>query len=286
LKVPVNARLGSWRFVANAKDAYGNTASGVFTFQVYNASLKFTVDYSGSLERTTILNVTATITYPDGSIATPNEIPSSFNLTISQGNFTWIHIMSFDGTTSSWYAGYDIPQNATLGQYSVAMKVEDPYGNGGQFKTSSQIIPAKFRFAVPQTKSKADPAKLVDVPVYVTYPNGSALTPRVGAVVTAEITNSTGTFTFPMYYNSTDQSWHLYFSTPDLGFRFGATITFSFSAEDIFGNAGRALNAYELDVGAGTQALILATILGGIVPIGLVGWAIATITARRRKHKP
>ena len=286
MKVPIGAPVGKWRFVANARDAYGNTASGVFTFQVVNASLRFSVDSSGSLERTTILNVTATITYPDGSIMTPDQIPSSFNVTISQGNFTWTHIMSFDVTTSSWYAGYDIPQNATLGQYSVAMLIEDSYGNGGQFETSSRIIPARFRFAVPQPTSKVNPLQFVDVPVHVTYPNGSALTPRVGGVVTASMTNSTGAFTFPMVYNSTDQSWHLYFNAPNLGFSFGATVTFSFDAADQFGNSGSTLKAYELDVGAGTQTLILATILGGIVPIALLAWAIATITTRRRKHKP
>jgi fucose permease len=46
------------------------------------------------------------------------------------------------------------------------------------------------------------------------------------------------------------------------------------------------LKAFELDVSAGTETLILATILGAIIPIGLIGWVITTVTARRRKHKP
>jgi hypothetical protein len=286
LKVPVDGALGTWRLVASIRDPYGNTASGTFTFQIIKASLRFGVDFPTTAERTVLLNVTAKITYPDGSMMTQNEIPRGFNVTVSQGNFTWIQLMSFDSTTGAWIAAYPIPQNATLGQYSISMQVEDGYGNAGDFATPTQIVPARLRFGVPQPVSRADPLTIVEIPVHVTYPNGSALIPRVGGVVTASITNSTGTFTFPMNYNSSDQSWHLFYYTPDLGLSFGATIDFSFSAQDQFGNTGSASKAYELEIGAGTQTLILATILGGIVPIALLAWAIATITTRRRKHKP
>jgi hypothetical protein len=68
--------------------------------------------------------------------------------------------------------------------------------------------------------------------------------------------------------------------------KFGLTIKFSFNANDQFGNTGSVSQAFELDVGAGVQTLILATIIGAIVPIGLIGWAIATVSTRRRKHKP
>jgi hypothetical protein len=39
-------------------------------------------------------------------------------------------------------------------------------------------------------------------------------------------------------------------------------------------------------VGAGSQTLILASIIGAVPAIVILGWAIATVTARRRKYKP
>ena len=107
-----------------------------------------------------------------------------------------------------------------------------------------------------------------------------------GGVVFAFLTNSSGTYNFPMTFNTSNDTWHEYFTTPDLGLSFGKAIHFSFSATDKFGNSGIASNAYELDVGAGSGALVLATVIGGLVPIGLLGWAIATISKRRRTHKP
>jgi hypothetical protein len=120
----------------------------------------------------------------------------------------------------------------------------------------------------------------------VRYPNGSALSPGVGGVVIASYANSSGTFTVPLAFNATDRTWLLTFPVPDPGFRFGLTVTFSFTADDQFGNSGAVLKAFELDVGAGTDSLILATVVGAIPPICLIGWAIATVSARRRKHKP
>ena len=286
LKIPVNGRLGPWRIAANLEDAYGNVASGTYLIQVQKAVLQFSVDTPASAERTTIMNVSARIAYPDGTTVTPSEIPSGFNVTITHGNFTWTHAMSFNGGTGRWSAGYAIPQNATLGDYGIAMRTEDEWANGGSFATTSVVVPATFSFDVPQRVVKAEAKTFVDIFVYVRYPNGSALIPSVGGQVVATHTNSSGTFGFPMVYNSTDGSWHMFFYAPDLGVSFGITLTFSFDAKDAFGNSGAVANAYEVDVGAGTQTLILATILGAVVPAALVGWAIVTISGRRRKHKP
>jgi len=120
----------------------------------------------------------------------------------------------------------------------------------------------------------------------VLYPNGTALTPAVTGVVIASVSNSSGLFTFPMVFNATDNSWGLPFTAPDPGLRFGLTLKISFSATDEFGNAGMAPDAFLLNVRAGAQTLILATMVGALPPIAVIGWALATVLARRRKHKP
>ena len=163
--------------------------------------------------------------------------------------------------------------------------MEDAFGNDGQFSTTTNVVVARFRFAFAQTNSKVDPSTIVNIPVFVSYPNGTELRSNVG-VVNAAFTNSSGTFTLPMIYNSTDRSWRLIFLAPNTGLTFGVTLELSFEARDAFGNADSAPNAYELAIGAGTQTLILAAIIGAVVPIALVAWAVFAITARRRKYKP
>jgi hypothetical protein len=282
----VNSALGQVLVSATLTDLFGNTASGTLTVQVVKAITDFAVNLPTSAERTAVLNASARITYPDGSVLTPDLVPSGFNLTISRGNFTWTGRMGFNLTTNAWFTGYAIPQNATLGDYSVEIRLLDRYENGGNFSATSSIIPAHFRFYLPLPRERAGPGTLLNVVVLVKYPNGSLLTHRVNGTVIATFSNSTGTFTLPLILNATDGTWHMFFLVPDPGLRFGLTIPFSFTAIDAFGNAGSASHAFELDVGAGTQTLILASIIGAIPAIALLGWAIATVTARRRKYKP
>ncbi|HXZ90051.1 MAG TPA: hypothetical protein VEG61_03215 [Candidatus Dormibacteraeota bacterium] len=276
--------LGSLTVSATVADIFGNTATGSVTLQIIQAVLRFTVD-TPTAQRTTILNVTTRVTYPNGSVITPAELPSGFNVTLSKGNFTWSNAMGFDQSTHNWSTGYRLSQNATLGDYAVAMNVTDPYGNGGAYSGTVSVVPATFIFELPRSMLRVSPNTRVYVVVNVIYPNGSALIPSVGHVV-AEFTNSSGTFTLPLDFNATDRTWLFNVTAPDPGFRFGLTLTFSFIADDQFGNTGAVLKAFELDITAGTETLILATILGSLPPIGLIGWAITTVTARRRKHKP
>ena len=284
LKIPVDATLGKWRIIGTMTDLYGNTASGEFVIQIVKANLKFAVD-TPPTERTTMMKVTARVSYPDGTTVNPSLVSSGFNITISQGNFTWRSGMSFNDTSARWTAGYLVPINATLGDYSVGMVLQDIYGNGGGFNTTARVTPARFTITVPHSNAKANSGNIVDISISVLYPNGTSLN-TYGGVVFAYLSNSSGTYNFPMTFNVSNETWHEYFTTPDPGLSFGKAIHLSFSATDKFGNSGIAANAYELDVGAGTGALVLATVIGGLVPIGLLGWAIATISKRRRTHKP
>jgi hypothetical protein len=286
LEVRENATLGVWIVSANVEDIYNNVASGTFTIQIVKANLGLDVVYSTDPERTTLLNVTAKVTYPDGSKVAATTLPKGFNVSITFGNFTWIHPMNYNQTSGGWSNGYRIPQNATLGDYAISMRVDDAYGNGGQFAATSRVIPAKFSFVVPKPNEKTDPQTLVNIGVFVMYPNGSALIPSVGGNVTASLTDSSGTHAFPMEFNASDRSWHLPYRAPNLGLSFGVTLTFTFDAVDRYGNAGLAPDAYSLSVTAAVTALIISAIVGAIVPIALSAWAILTVSGRRRKHKP
>ncbi len=284
LKVPISATLGKWQVTGSITDLYGNTATGQYSIQIVNATLKFAVNAPTS-ERTTVMNITARISYPDGTTVNSTLIAAGFNVTLRHGNFTWTSGMRYNETNARWIAGYPIPVNATVGDYSLGIALLDIYGNGGVFNSTTSVANAKFVITVPHPKSKANPGNLIDISITVLYPNGSFLTTR-GGIVIASLSNSSGTFTFPMIYNAGEGTWHEYFTAPDLGLSFGKAIPFSFAATDQYGNSGAAANAYELDVGAGIGALILSTVIGAIVPIALLGWAIATVSKRRRQHKP
>jgi hypothetical protein len=147
------------------------------------------------------------------------------------------------------------------------MHVLDRYGNGGNFSGSSIIIPAQFNFYLPKSNVRVNPGTITDVQVLVEYPNGTALTPIVNGNVSAIFSNSSGTFTLPLIFNANDTAWHMFFTAPDPGLRFGLTIPFSFTAGDAFGNTGSRADAFELDVSVGREALVLASIIGAVPPM-------------------
>jgi hypothetical protein len=280
IKFQVNATLGIWNLQASVRDVYGNVGSGTFDFQITRAILRFGVDYPGSVERTTSLNVAARITYPDGS-----PIISGVAFTISVGNLTFTPMMKVNATTGTWRGGYYIGQNATLGQYNLTLTARDSDGNAGRFTALSQVVPAVFIFVLPSRSSVADSWSTFELALYVKYPNGTLLNNRVGSVNATYPLNSTLTKLLPLAFNRTDGKWDMLLSTPE-----GADFTFSFAARDSYGNSGQAANAYSLNVTPSqrliTQRLLLAGIIGILAPVGLLAWAIITVSNKRRKHRP
>lgn len=71
--------------------------------------------------------------------------------------------MSFNETRTRWTAGYHVPVNATVGDYSVAMAVLDIYGDGGEITTKTSVTLATFTVTVPHPRSRANPGNLVDI---------------------------------------------------------------------------------------------------------------------------
>lgn len=280
LQIPANASLGTWTLSYSVEDVWGNSGSGNSKFLVQIASPTFQLQTPPTTERTTLLNVTDTMYYPGGT-----RMNSTTTLMISHGNQTWMPKLNFNSTTLVWSSSLYIVQNATLGPYNVTWSTHDSYGNGGSNNSTSIVVPARFRFGVRPNNSTVEAFTNLDLNVTVKYPNGTSLTNNFGNA-TAYYLNATGfLLTQPLVYNETDNSWNLLFSTPEQG-----NFTFSFSAVDRYGNAGVAEKAYNLKIipspRVQTQRLIIAGIIGVLIPVALLIWAIATISTRRRKHKP
>ena len=282
LDLPANADLGAWRIRANFTDGFGNHGEGNFAFQVVAARIKFSVTLPQPVERTTRMNVTSSVTYPDGQ-----SLTAGVNGNVSIGNMTQSLNLQYIWNNQTWNGLYYLSQNATVGIYNVTIDAADSYGNVGRFTTPVTVVPASFRFAVPVQQAQVAPVELTDIVVSVTYPNGTALGNNVG-VVTGIYNNSTGgTSTVLLQYNATDTKWHVIFLTPDQRFKlFAITIIFAFEAHDIFGNSGSASDAYEMTVTTPINLLIIAAVIGIIVPASLLAWAMLTVTKKRRKHKP
>ena len=280
LKIPVNAALGNWTVNYNVRDLSGNSGSGIFIFHVQPANLTFEPQTPNATQRTTFLILNNTVRYPDGT-----TLNSTVMLQIHGGNRTWIPKLNFDSATGTWSGSLYIVQNATLGRYGVIWVANDPYGNARTSNYTTFIVPARFTFLVERNNTAVPPMSNLDLPVLVRYPNDSSLTNDVGNV-TGSYENSTGyIFTVPLVYNSTNATWHMFFIVPEQ-----ANATLSFNAIDRFGNSAVAMDAYNLKITpvpkTVTENLIIAGILGALIPIGLLIWAFATISTRRRKHRP
>lgn len=287
-RIPSNVSIGDFTVTATGLTFDGGQTTDVSTrVQIGKAALRFTADYPRSPERTMLVRINARVTYPSGIALTPKELPEKVNMTISQGSLARRFDMNFNATTGSWFGLYSISHNASLGDYLVVLSAQDVYGNGGKsIDFHLNVVRARLKFEVPQP-SRAGSLKPVDISIYVKYPNESYLTNLAGRVnASYTVNNSSSRIVLPMMFNATERKWHMQFITPDQGLAFGITLTFSFDARDFYGNTGSASEAYTLTVGATTQAVILTGVLGAIVPVGLLAWAIIAISRRRRKHKP
>jgi len=282
---PASANTATYHFQfnpANLTDPYGNKGKGApvisSDFKVIPASLTFQPQIPLTTERTTALNLTNTVYYPDGS-----TLNSTVTLEISAGNQTWTPNLSYDSTNGIWSGSLYLVQNATLGQYNITWAANDPYGNARNITYTTLVVPARFSFVV-ETNSTVNALSNLDLPVLVTYPNGSSLTNSFGNV-TGSYENSTRyVFTLPLAYNSTNGTWHMFFFVPQQ-----ANATLSFNATDRFGNSAMVKDAYNLKIASipiRIQNLIIAAVIGALIPIGLLIWAMATISTRKRKHHP
>jgi hypothetical protein len=278
-KIPVNAVLGNWTVNYNIQDPWGNSGAGTFIFRVQLANLTFDAQVPNATERTTFLNINNTVRYPDGT-----TLNSGVTLLMQGENETWTPALKFDPASGKWSYSLYIVQNATVGKFNVTWSAGDPYGNARMTNYTTFLVPAQFSVVVQRNNTLALAGSSLDLPVLVRYPNGSALVNGVGNV-TGSYENTTGyVFTYPLVYNATNSTWHMYFFVP-----VQSNATLSFSAVDRFGNFVVATDAYNLKIATARgaiQNLIIAAVVGSIIPIALVAWAFATISTRRRKHRP
>ena len=238
-KIPVNATIGNWTLSYSIQDLWGNKGSDTFTYHVQSASLTFQTQIPATTQRTTSLNLTNIVRYPDGT-----ALNSTATLRISAGNQTWTPRLNFDPTTGVWSASLYIVQNATTGPYNVTWAAMDPWGNAGNGTYTALVVSVRFSFRVEANNSTQAVAQSnLDLPVLVRYPNGTSLTNGFGNV-TGSYSNTTGyVFILPLAYNDTNGTWHMFFSVPEQN-----NATLSFNATDRFGNTAVAMDAYNLKI--------------------------------------
>jgi len=283
IDLPPDAHLGNWQFKANFVDGYGNKGEGSITFAVVAAQIRFSITLPQPVERTTTINVTTGITYPDGV-----SLTTGVSGNISIGKMSQSLNLQYIAVNQTWNGLYYVSQNATLGAYNLTINAGDSDGNIGRYTTDIAVVPASFTFTVPASKIQVPPVNLTDIVVSVTYPNGTALGDNVGTVTaTYDNPNGGGITTMLLQYNATDTKWHVLFYTPDQRFKlYAITLVFALEAHDIFGNNGSETDALEMTVTTPINLLVLAAIIGVIVPAALLIWAMLTVTKKRRQHKP
>ena len=283
---PASAPTGAYHFQfnpVNFTDQYGDRGQGRSLsstgFRVLPANLTFEADAPLLVERTTFLILNNTVLYPDGT-----ALNSSVTLRVSAGNRTWVPPLNFDMANGQWSSSIYLVHNATLGQYNITWSARDPYGDARTSNYTTLVEPAQFSFVVVPTNSTVYAGTNLDLPVLIRYPNGSSLTNAVGSA-TGSYENSTGyVFTVPLAYNMTNETWHMIFFVP-----VEKNASLSFTAADQFGNSAAAMDVYNLKISGvpiAVRDLIIAGVIGALIPIGLLVWAFATISTRRRKHKP
>jgi len=286
-EIPANAPLGQFTVAASGMSRDANKGVSV-EVQATNtlASINFVGQMPSQVQRTLTMLFNVTLAYPHGTSLTPDQLLSNPNLTITLPGTTQTFLLNYSLNTGSWSYSYLIPVNATLSSYPYSLKAEDLFSNPAVSTGSFDVDAAKFIIDVPQPPPKVQAQQVIDIAIYVFYPNGTTLTNDQGNVTAFYQDTHGNNATVPMVFNATDGRWHLFFVAPSQGFTFGITLTFSFNAVDRYENSGAANDAYALTVGATPIQVILAGIAGAIVPIALLIWALVTISKKRRQHKP
>ena len=285
--LPANAPLGQVTVAATGASYDSRQPVSVnVQASATSASITFQGAVSSTVQRTLAEVFNVTLVYPNGTLLTPDQLLSNPNVTITLLGVPKTFLLNYSLSTGSWIYSYFIPVNATLGTDPYSLKAEDLFNNPAVSTGQFDVEAAKFIIDVPQLPAKAQAQQLIDVAIYVFYPNGTTLTNAQGNVTMFYEDTHGNNATVPMLYNATEGTWDLMFAAPSQGFTFGITLTFSFNAVDRYENSGAANDAYALTVGATPIQVILAGIAGAIVPIALLIWALVTISKKRRQHKP
>jgi hypothetical protein len=285
--IPANAPLGQITVTASGTSLDSKRSVSVeVQASITLASINFLGEMPPQVQRTMTEVFNVTLVYPNGTLLAPDQLLSNPNLTITILGYAQTFLLNNSLGTDSWSYSYFIPVNATLGTYSYSLGAEDLFDNPAVSTGIFSVQPAKFIIDVPQPPSKVRPQQVIDIAIYVFYPNGTSLTNVQGNVTSIYEDTHGNNATVPLIFNATDGRWHLLFAAPSQGFTFGIILTFSFNAIDIYKNSGAANNAYVLTVGATPTQVILAGIAGAIVPIALLIWALVTISKKKRQHKP
>jgi hypothetical protein len=188
---PINDPTGTWslRVIANQTlDTYGNQGPDInatTTFSVEPLTLNTAIStLKTSYNRTTLFNVTATVSYPTSDTFGSSSGPVSANLT--SGTHMIKKSLTFNPTSQTWLGNLTISPDFPLGYAILQISARDAYGNSGTnssltiLVTVTTIIVHQAPFSVNGTNLY--PFQTLTIHINATYINNQKLIPGSGGL--------------------------------------------------------------------------------------------------------
>jgi len=231
-----SAYLGNYTINVRASDAYGNAGSSNRTVKVQPATLSITISgIKGTYQRTETINLTASISYPDGSLVTSGNFKMQLRL---PGVSTKEAPMQYDANRRLWTIPSDNPYvisaNEAVGSWTLTVVGSDDSGNAGDESLAITIVHAKITILDAAINASYPRTSRIPYRIRALYPSGSALS--LGRVTAILSVSSGQRYEFALYRQNGESSWE---GEVVLGRDFAIGLAYvNLTASDPYANSG------------------------------------------------
>ncbi|MGQ9515217.1 MAG: hypothetical protein ACUVTL_09280 [Thermoproteota archaeon] len=231
-----SAYLGNYTIAISASDVYDNSGSSNRSVKVEAATLSIIIfDLREKYQRTEIINISALISYPDGSLVTSGNF--KIRLKAPTGAVREAQIF-YDRETGRWCfpkdEPYRIPVDETTGLWTLTLTGKDYSNNPGEGSSSISIQRATISILNAAINSSYPRTSRIVFRIKPVYPGGSTLTS--GNVVVMVSTANGRSYYFPLTLEDGKEFWT---GEAIIGRDFSlGTATLNLTASDRFQNSG------------------------------------------------
>lgn len=202
-----SAFLGNYTINVKAIDTYGNAGSSNLTVKVEPAALSIIISgIKGTYQRTEVINLSASILYPDSSLVTSGNFKMQLKL---PGVPIREVTMQYDANRGLWAIPRDNPYvisaDEAVGHWTLTVVGSDDSGNPGDESLAITIVQAKISILDATINASYPRTSRIAYRIRALYPSGSALS--LGRVTIVLSVSSGQKYEFALYRQTGESVW-------------------------------------------------------------------------------
>ena len=200
--IEVDDPIGIWYLTAYVEADGGWLRSSPKMVVVTRANLRtyalLNVSQQG-LRRFQTLKVTSIVTYPNGTLLREGNVTTEIFVMENEDYELYANFsLQFHELSEAWIGYYSVEPNDPLGNWTIAVRSWDPYGNDGHFISNPFLVnPAKLSLELIDLEDyDYERLETISIKARVYWPNGTLLTDQLCSLALVTSTSLEGDFSW------------------------------------------------------------------------------------------